>query len=115
MDNLKPCPFCGNEKLREGQGDMYFIECEPCYDNFGTNVCAEGAARHDAVAMWNRRSRQESPSERSEAELPFKLPLGLATSWDIDDAHGVHVANCTQSSFAAAIVDALNLQARGQK
>jgi hypothetical protein len=53
---LLPCPFCGNAKLREGQGNDYFIECEPCYDAFGTSVLVRGNARHDVVARWNRRA-----------------------------------------------------------
>lgn len=55
MENLKACPFCGNEVLSVetelniyGELDGYFVECDICL--------ARGPLedkRDDAVRMWN--------------------------------------------------------------
>lgn len=53
---LKPCPFCGDEKVKKFRapirGTIMFI-CEKC----GADVCFYGAEHEPkATAAWNRRA-----------------------------------------------------------
>jgi len=55
MTELKPCPFCGSEKLRLSYGvpDRYCVICDKCgaissfMNNGGRKTCKEA---------WNRRA-----------------------------------------------------------
>jgi len=56
-EKLKPCPFCGSEKVGiyiDDGGDSghvtYDVSCESCSGNV---VCCEAEA--DAIAAWNAR------------------------------------------------------------
>lgn len=64
MDNLKPCPFCGGEKL-------YFHSYEPYYGYQGDLtayriVCASCGAKlerkeaEEAMKAWNRRADNDN-------------------------------------------------------
>lgn len=49
-EELKPCPFCGSEKVIL-QGRMYFwVQCKNCLAEIGAQDTEK-----EAVAQWNRR------------------------------------------------------------
>lgn len=53
-DELKPCPFCGNEVELEpfGPSDRYHVECMHC------GVQGAHASRETAIMLWNRRAKE---------------------------------------------------------
>lgn len=83
MDELKPCPFCGNSstdphnlqrlEIIEGKGQqwgrpaarLYYVRCGKCYAQGGNGVTGHNAltgtntsddrARQIAIEKWNRR------------------------------------------------------------
>lgn len=70
VEELKPCPFCGETNLRvtfsheAGRWDIWQVECEACC------VSKDGAlgfvgddARKSAIAAWNTRPESESVTE----------------------------------------------------
>ena len=50
-DLLKPCPFCGSERVRICGRKSYWVECDHCSGMGGHFPTREGAA-----AFWNRRA-----------------------------------------------------------
>lgn len=61
-DELKPCPFCGSDKvLVIGMADKpldcyrWHVECQECHCTGRHFHRDEGARREMAVAAWNRR------------------------------------------------------------
>lgn len=61
MDNLKPCPFCGNEVVRRiGLMGLNFFKCKSCgavtsFDNDYYNT-----HKNEAIEAWNRRTNDET-------------------------------------------------------
>jgi Lar family restriction alleviation protein len=59
MNELKPCPFCGNSKLRVYNISTNFILCLVCkaqgpeVDHININ------AEEKAVELWNQRSEKK--------------------------------------------------------
>ena len=62
MDELKPCPFCGNEEVtlivrkgKQGWRDRFLVLCS--YDDYG---CGAGRGwyhyEEEAIEAWNRRT-----------------------------------------------------------
>ena len=51
MTNLKPCPFCGSERVSIHGRKAYRVKCDYCGGMGGGFLTREGAA-----AFWNRRS-----------------------------------------------------------
>ena len=58
MAELKPCPFCGGravlnggEKISEGGGDYWWVQCHECFASTHGN-----ADRETAIEAWNRRA-----------------------------------------------------------
>lgn len=55
MDNLKPCPFCGNEHITVvtrkpvGMGEYFVIKCTECSAEMTRST------KRKAVEAWNRR------------------------------------------------------------
>lgn len=64
MSELKPCPFCGNEKVFldcwEGiHGQNWFVHCKKCRTTFHASdgFMAQGFPNAQAAsAAWNRRA-----------------------------------------------------------
>lgn len=48
---LKPCPFCGSERVRIRGRKYYWVECDHCSGRGGGFLTREGAS-----AFWNRRA-----------------------------------------------------------
>ena len=59
MDELKPCPFCGDEfpVVRHfGSTDTYAIQCNNCQTLFSMDCTAGHDRKLDiTIAAWNRR------------------------------------------------------------
>lgn len=51
MTKLKPCPFCGSERVRICGRKAFWVECDHCGGRGGVFPTREGAS-----AFWNRRS-----------------------------------------------------------
>lgn len=74
---LKPCPFCGNEKVKiilehdRECGRCWYVQCSGCYaqgssiaESIGNQKSDEAyeqivAATREAIASWNRRSEND--------------------------------------------------------
>lgn len=57
MTELKPCPFCGSEDIREHSGyplHYWIVKCKHC----GAKICVYGS-HQQAVSFWNRRTNHE--------------------------------------------------------
>lgn len=55
-EDLKPCPFCGSNKIATGSGSAYHAYCLHCR--------ARGPIRwdrKDAIPAWNRRAGEPDP------------------------------------------------------
>lgn len=52
---IKPCPFCGNEKANaDSFGNVFFVKCEGC------NACGpDGKNEEEAITLWNAAPRKE--------------------------------------------------------
>ena len=73
MKELKPCPFCGGEKLiiadyreLEGCNNLEEYECIPCYTvccDFNQDGCGATSGyrqtESEAIEAWNRRAGDE--------------------------------------------------------
>lgn len=57
MKQIKPCPFCGNEKANASSfGNVFFVKCE-CE---GCHVCGpDGKNEEEAITLWNAAPRKE--------------------------------------------------------
>lgn len=56
MDELKPCPFCGEEPAI-GNGDGYFfVNCTDCLASHFIAAEMQKWDREMAIAAWNRRT-----------------------------------------------------------
>lgn len=58
MDKLKPCPFCGYDKIKVREAQMFdfewYVKCPKC--------CARSeifSREEDAAEAWNRRTAHE--------------------------------------------------------
>lgn len=63
MDNdkiLKPCPFCGSEKLHIADFPIGFVLCKNCGAQGGISyeVSSTAMKRVDAIRKWNERRGQ---------------------------------------------------------
>lgn len=49
---LKPCPFCGGEKLQvvSVYGEDFYVDCLTC-----TTCGPSGGTHNEAQELWNRR------------------------------------------------------------
>ena len=61
-EELKPCPFCGSENLRQGNveysfGTDIFIKCVDCSGKM--QLCAE-YGETQLIKAWNRRANDET-------------------------------------------------------
>jgi hypothetical protein len=66
MNELKPCPFCGEEEKLEYDPDGGFIVCRGCgtfgpdpsngIPLFDADVTDEDEAKDNAVKLWNKRA-----------------------------------------------------------
>lgn len=59
MNNeLKPCPFCGEEATVWLCGEGYLVECnnEICGCVYGSNITL---TRDQAVKLWNKRAKEK--------------------------------------------------------
>ena len=57
MDELKPCPFCGEsavETRTDDNGISWYIFCNDC----GV-MCGYAMSKKDAIEAWNRRSSDD--------------------------------------------------------
>lgn len=76
INELKPCPFCGGEKMGVGVYSLgkkvAVVQCEICYAAAGfTNVekLGEELAKEKAVQFWNTR-------RSAYADRFMNLPIG---------------------------------------
>ncbi|MBQ8372714.1 MAG: Lar family restriction alleviation protein [Candidatus Methanomethylophilaceae archaeon] len=54
---LKPCPFCGSEKVKAWKDYNWYVFCRDC------NCCTPWrSTREEVTEMWNRRSGAQAPS-----------------------------------------------------
>ena len=72
MSELKPCPFCGNEKPKINDGLALHIQCYDCGiktpDYFGSDI-TEG----ELIGDWNARSIDRQLAEYKAFMLGLKL------------------------------------------
>ena len=55
---LKPCPFCGSDKLKvDNRKGTYSIRCNRCHARGWNinNIISEEDAISEAIELWNRR------------------------------------------------------------
>ncbi len=90
MENLKPCPFCGNEYplVAHETGDYYHIECPHCQIIFYDS----SAARHEKelkgmIDAWNRRYIM------SNAELEARERKHKTEQQKAENAHYIDIAS----------------------
>lgn len=50
MAELKPCPFCGNQKIMLTNCGLWACWCTKCLANGGYDIF-----KKDAIEKWNRR------------------------------------------------------------
>ena len=69
MAELKPCPFCGSEKVGSAKGNCYWVDeeyrdnirvigCKKCgaiAGIFNVRALGEKKAKEKAIESWNRR------------------------------------------------------------
>ena len=58
MEQLKPCPFCGNEfpTLTKCYGNIYIVACPQCQTYFGCDCTAgHDRSKEETIARWNSR------------------------------------------------------------
>ncbi len=60
-DALKPCPFCGNtrikvDKYRTAIGVHYYAQCDYAFGGCGAEL-ASRISRKEAIKDWNSRAR----------------------------------------------------------
>lgn len=77
--NLKPCPFCGSERVRICGRKSYWVECDHCGGMGGHFPTREGAS-----AFWNRRAILRNLQYENET-LVF-VDDGKMTTKDIAEA-----------------------------
>jgi hypothetical protein len=67
MDELKPCPFCGEKARLFEQHGVWSVWCvnEDCP---ATSVLVEGYSREEVVPAWNRRDSDAVSEERKRIE-----------------------------------------------
>lgn len=107
---LKPCPFCGSNKVRLADVmDFHFVKCDFC-----GNEGLKDDAVEEAVEAWNRRALPQEPSSASMGVVERqRLVHGiLAQRFDIGDfgddggVSAVIVAALSSSSFVLVQVAA---------
>lgn len=54
MDELKPCPFCGNSVEIVPEGDYVEIVCEDC------GIAMDRGSYERVIEDWNRRADAEA-------------------------------------------------------
>nr|DAY71685.1 MAG TPA: restriction alleviation protein [Caudoviricetes sp.] len=60
---LKPCPFCGSDKVKIRHGDYgVFAECQGCGNRSATvELSSDYTAKTVAIIAWNRRPYPKRP------------------------------------------------------
>lgn len=90
MQELKNCPFCGNEAQTDFiEGESYIIECYVCRAETGIKDSAD-----QAIAAWNRRATPPSPSTASEVGEPWATLDMIANT-------GMDARQCMEAARAA--------------
>lgn len=55
MEQIKPCPFCGNEEANaDSFGNVFYVKCKDC-NAFGP----DGKNEEEAIMLWNAVPRKE--------------------------------------------------------
>lgn len=62
---LKPCPFCGGEKLETYKADeeMYAVYCDGCNVSGPAYSDPDSTQPHEAIELWNTRRSPVTPEE----------------------------------------------------
>ncbi len=64
LETLKPCPFCGSDKLRarytDGYKKLWYVECDTCGAERLQDISStdKGGVKwdFDCIAAWNKRA-----------------------------------------------------------
>ena len=92
MDKLKPCPFCGSDKIKiRGFGGFHkeggMINCSNC----GGRMATPYSLNHDVVSRWNHRHNAEAIVELIEAVDKWDS-YDVADGWPARDNHLIREA-----------------------
>lgn len=73
---LKPCPFCGSDKVKIRHGDYgVFAECQGCGNRSVTvELSSDYTAKTVAIIAWNRRPSRKSHWMREDC-TPFAVKM----------------------------------------
>lgn len=93
MDELKPCPFCGSDKVAVSRtphskyGILYGIECKSCNAHGSFRFIFE----HYAIESWNSRPAEEAlKAEVERIKAALKTIVQNAEFWDDDSLAIIH-------------------------
>jgi hypothetical protein len=73
VSELLPCPFCGSDAFVSGDDGMFYATCNECFCCVGEAYDGHAMPKHvfnsaeEAIAAWNIRAAQGSPSPEREA------------------------------------------------